>query len=309
MFSLTPLPDRDPTPFLGMTYPRYRPLLRRAASDVRIVAIAATRDGQPAGLGLAEIRDGDRPAQIHSLYVAPHCRNRDLGTSLLEEVEQSLAARGCSRASLFYRSDKPTTPAFERVLAKRGWEPAETGMFHFRADVPRTPPPLWVRLRRVPPGFALFPWADLSPEDRRDMDARQARDPWMPRELIPWQWEAGCDSAVSLGLRHDGQVVGWLISRPTASGPLHLASGWVHAALQRAGPVPPFAALLVEGMRRAAQAGYAEVTFDVSCHQGPMSAFTQRCLARFIRTCAETRVTAKDLGPVNTASARCIRLA
>ena len=68
-----------------------------------------------------------------------------------------------------------------------------------------------------PDGFEVFPWVDLTPADEEDMRRRQEEeDGWYPEYLKPFQVERLLEPANSVGLRHEGQVVGWMITHRTA---------------------------------------------------------------------------------------------
>src|SRR5438067_6158133 len=109
--------------FAAMTFPRYRPRLREAEDDAAVVAFGAESAAGPIGLALAELRPDEARAQLLSVFVAPACRGRGVATALLGRIERALSPRGRRELVAQYRTGQPTTPALERVLAKRGGGP------------------------------------------------------------------------------------------------------------------------------------------------------------------------------------------
>lgn len=283
------------TPYLGMTFPLYQPVLHRAGQDPGVVALAASVAGQPVGLALAELPVDGGPTPVRSLVVAPPWRGFGIGGALLGRMEEELRERGAPRAWLTYLRDKPATPALERILARRGWDPAETTMLHLTTSVPAIARAPWMRFDRLPAGFSLFPWGELSAAEYCGLRDEQEALPWIPPELVPWRWGDDYDRHASLGLRYAGKLAGWLIVHPVEPGTLRFSTGWVRPELQRGRGVPPFLPLCIAAFHRAMAAGVERGVWDVSRHQGPMIAFARKWMLPYADNARETMITGKFL--------------
>ena len=92
-------------------------IAKKVAHDPDLFIVAENERGEIVGAVMAGF-DGRR-GLIYHLAVAPECRERGLGTALMDEIEARLRAKGCLRAYLM------VVPGEEDVLAfyrKRGWK-------------------------------------------------------------------------------------------------------------------------------------------------------------------------------------------
>lgn len=195
---LSPVGAAEAGRYLDLTFPSYRPLL--SVPDGRFVAIAATAGGAPAGLALAHI-ESPETATVLSVAVRRCWRRHGLAGALLARLEEELRALGSRSTRCVYVAGNPSTDAVERLLRRRGWEtPApRTLICRAYATVMKTAP--WMQNPPLLDGASLFPWAELSENERG------ALAPDMPPNFEP---------ANSLGLRWEGEVAGWMVTHRIA---------------------------------------------------------------------------------------------
>jgi GNAT superfamily N-acetyltransferase len=197
--------------FQHMTYPAHRPLLS-FAPDVAPIAICALEDGAPVGLALASLGPAASEAKLVSLFVAEAWRQRGLGTALLRHLELACAARGVEKLSGTYMSGQPATPAVERILATTGWTPPKARMLVARCSLDSIKGARWLNHFRIPDGYELLRWVEVSAAERDEIRASDARNPWIAGDLKPFDHERGIEPVTSLALRVDGKVLGWCLN-------------------------------------------------------------------------------------------------
>lgn len=224
------------TPFLGMTYRSYAPLLVALADGGPGVAVAATGD-VPLGLALAELKGQGETAQVQSLYVVPNARKQNIATRLLTVLEHELAGRGVGDVFGVYPSGKETTPAVERVLAKRGWAEPKPRMYLFQATRTSVETLLqapWMRATQLPPEYTFFPWAERTRADEASVAAGLASGEF-PQMLSPFNEPTIIEPAVSLGLRYNGALYGWMIGHRIAAHTIRYTSLFVRPTIPHKG--------------------------------------------------------------------------
>src|SRR5262249_3198017 len=115
--------------------------------DARIIqphAIAAKVNGEIVGLALLETPvEHVEPAELLSLLVVGHVRNRGIGTALVQAAERGARSVKLPSITAVYPSGRPGTAALERVLQKCEWSPPTV-----RA----------LTVRFTPEGFMKTPW-------------------------------------------------------------------------------------------------------------------------------------------------------
>ncbi len=292
-------------PLAAMTFPAYRHLLalrpaprHPAQGDRRLVqpiAIAAFGGETPLGLVLAEVPfDPGRPAEMLSLFVAPEWRNHGIGTRLVAALEEALALKTCTHVTAVYTTGKPSIAALERVLAKRGWSPPQPRTVVVRFTPEEAARTEWFGRITLPPGeFEIFPWTELTPEERLAIRRTHEARAWIAQGLEPWRHDVyGFDAVSSLGLRYRGEVVGWVINHRLEPDVVRFTCSFMREDLSRRGRILP---LYTESIRRLAAAGCRLCTFVTPIRYKEMVEFIHRRCARWVSFVGETRGSTKVL--------------
>ena len=98
--------------------------------------------------------------------------------------------------------------------------------------------PWYGRVRLPAPDFEIFPWTGLTPDEKRRLATSQLAQPWMTEGLEPWRHDhAGFDEVSSVGLRHRGEVVGWVINHRLANDVVRFSGAFVRADHARRGRI------------------------------------------------------------------------
>lgn len=291
--ALAPLGDE----WASMTFPAYRPLLAalgsiNPATGGRPVAHCATIDGRPAGLAVAELAPGEAAAaELFSLFVTADHRAQGIGTRLVEGLEADLRRHGASRLDAVYMTGKSAIAAIERIFEKRGFAPPERRKIVVRFTPEEAATTEWYGKARLPVGCEVFPWADLSPDELATLKRTHAETPWIDPDLEPWRMSDRFDPVSSVGMRKDGQVVGWVINHPIGPKLLCFTTSFMRRDLARRGAI---FSLYVASIERLKGSGVV-CTFVTSSVYESMVRFVLRRCAPYISFCGETRGVSKTL--------------
>jgi GNAT superfamily N-acetyltransferase len=290
----TPLGDE----WTGMTFPSYRQAVALVGTPhtdsegSRMIACRAMEGELPAGLGLAQLpKDPAQPAEILSLFVRSDLRDRGIGTGLVEGLEDAARAEGRGAIMGVYMTGKPSIPIVERVFAKRGFEPPVLR----KAAVRITPNqaincPWWGR-GRLPEGGEMFMWRDLTAAERAHMIKTHAESPWIDPLLEPWICDARADPISSVGMRVNGEVLGWVINHRAPPNFVVFTTAFVRKDFQRMGALFK---LLVHSIVNIQDQGLC-ITFVTSSMYPRMLPFTLTRIGPYGDFCGETRGVTKSL--------------
>ena len=293
MYKLNILKDSTAAKYEKLTFPPFRPLLRNIDSEKSIIAIAASYLEQAVGLALAEIWQNDSSVQVHSLFVEPPHRGAGIGTALLTRLEEELSQRGCTKTELVYITGKPTTPALERLLQKCNWIFPQPRMLICKGQAEAIMEAPWMkRYSRIPSSYSIFPWLEITQEERQAIQQQQETQPWIPEDLIPFQYEKHLEPITSLGLRYQGQVVGWMINHRLSPDTIRYTCSFVRKDLQKMGRI---ISLYAEAAKLQVQAKISNVIWSVPVAHESMVNFVKHRWAPYLISIGETKGTFKFL--------------
>lgn len=297
-------PPVDPR-LARMTFPAYRRLLDLGRAQrhpgmagqpwVKPLALGAWAFGEPAALALAEIPEGQSArAEILSLFVAAEHRGRGLGGALLAAAERALARMGVEEVQGVYMTGQPGQPALERLLIRAGWSAPETRQLTMRFTPEGARRMEWFGRYPFGDGFEVFPWKDLTDEEREGLRASQRATGWIKPDLEPWRHDAyGFEPVSSIGIRLDGEIVGWVINHALDERTVRFTCSFIRKDLGRRGKIVP---AYTEAVRRLSEGtSFVECSLTVPVRHGGMSAFVLRRCAPHALFIGETRGTAKRL--------------
>jgi GNAT superfamily N-acetyltransferase len=201
------------------------------------VAVGVHFSSQPVGLVLAETstEQNQKIATILSVFVVPEHRGCGLGKSLLTYMEEELIQLGCLQVNVVYVSNS-STPYWEKILQKCNWSTPQVRMLVCSCLIANFKDAAWLKLANtLPSAYTIFPWVELTNQERESIQEQQATSSWYPEILSPWSEEEIIEPLNSLGLRYEDQVVGWMITHRVAEDTIRYTKMFVREDLQRLG--------------------------------------------------------------------------
>jgi len=225
--------------FLHMTYPFYaRKIKEKQAMDCW-VALGVFAKNRPIALVLTDFSDcagldcEGKFALLCSVFVEPEYRCQTLGTKLVKAMSLEVLKRGCKQMMLTYMTKNYCHLFLEKILDRCGWENPETKNFFLEFDASCISSPHFFEPPRLPLGFELFLFEELTSEERAVL--QKARGILYPEELDPFLDEESFEPSNSYGLRYDRQVVGWMINHRVLSDTIRYTRLWTRNDLRKFG--------------------------------------------------------------------------
>ena len=270
---ISPIEPADMGAVSGLTFPAFRPHLAYCLSGkvhdgFESIAQVARHDGIPVGLLLAqspaaaEVDGGDPPgpkaAKLLSVSVLPAWRQRGVASRLMRSIETELRERDCIGLTADYTTLMPAWQPFERLLAASHWSAPDARLLMSKGycrEVVKAP---WLdALREMPLDFELFEWTQLRADERTQLHHDVAEGK-IPYELSPFTEVEDIEPSISVGVRHHGEVVAWMIVTrvPLVPNALCYRSTFVRPHLRAAQALGPV--ILAAALRRHAVSPIAD---------------------------------------------------
>lgn len=212
-------------------------LLNSVHSDLSIIAIGASLEDKPIGIALATVNRSLQFVDVVHLFVNSEHRNRHVGRQLLAKLKEEAKREGGTIFSLVYPIEEAVTPAIEKVIAANRWKGTRPFMIRCWFDVLTFNIP-WIMNNefQYPPGLVEFPWHAIKEEEKLELD-RQERQRWFRPYISPRRDEGLLEKLNSLGLRYQGNVVGWMLTHRIRSDTIRYTSIYVDRHIKNRGLV------------------------------------------------------------------------
>lgn len=179
--------------------------------DATLVAIVAKYDGRPIGVALGSTLKLIETANLYFLFVHPDFRNQKVGLQLMDFITQEFIKEKAEKASVLYSTEDPSYPYLEKILSSKGWHEPEVKVIRTTYDKYTFKPGWFGNPPELPPEYELFKWKDLKAAERAQLE-RQLWQKAFPDYLSPFREEEKIEFLNSLGVRHKGEVIGWIIT-------------------------------------------------------------------------------------------------
>lgn len=272
MLTIQILDSASAPPFLLMLAPGLRRSLWAGDDDPAQLVLGATFWGQPAGA--AFVYRSAETARLLDIYVLPAYRQAGIGRALFSAVEEQVCRAGISRIQTSYKAEEQT-PHFERLLTGQGWTTpvATSKIFWTRCAVAFGP---WVSRYRFRPPYEVFGWSELT-DAEHDRVAERGKASWYPPNFSPFRrpddaWDPQC----SVGLRCNGEVVGWCLTMREKPNQMLVDILFVDPPLQLLGRG---FMLVGEVIRRYCASGGDYSYWQVSAENEPMLRWSRKAFA------------------------------
>ena len=196
----------------SLILPEALPLLIRSPPPAgRVLCLQVNLNNCVVALAIAEVYEQGRSAQLFSFVVAEAFRGRRIGTALFKELQDILYAEGIHSLGFEYEQTSPFAPILEKILFHHHWLQPQLYLIRSRFKSVDFNPRWLNRSYAVPGKVTLFPWAELSSEERQVVNWMDEQGHFIPA-LSPFQQEDRIEPVNSLGLRCEGRLIGWLIT-------------------------------------------------------------------------------------------------
>lgn len=252
--------------------PMYLPLilpetlfkLKNPSSITHWVAIEAWKETELVGLSLTEVYPLNRIGQLNSLVVKAVERGHGIGRELFAFTEDFLVQEEkVEIVELLYEQENPSSPALEKILTYLKWPSPQLLLMRCHFDLAFFDPP-WIHYPyRLPPSMNFFSWKDLLPIERALIEYWGAQGRFLSY-LSPLRDEEGIDLETSVGLRREGKIVGWSITRRPTPSTIRYSSLYIDRDFQQGGYGIQ---LLVESIRLNKKLAIPYAIFEINLQE------------------------------------------
>lgn len=277
----------------AFTFPSLQKRWQTRTKQGELVGISATISHQMVGMVIAEILpESQNPpslsASIISCYVVPNHRHQSIGTTLIGNLEKELKKVSCQRVEISYKSSELTALALEPLLKNKGWLPPQTTFLLAQTTTQKIAEAPWLHKYPLPDSFTVFPWSELTAQERQAI-LQQGE---YPNPLNPFSDESRIEPLNSLGLRHNGEVIGWMITHRVAPDTIRYSSLFVRKKYQKLGRG---ISLLAASIKLQIDSEIENGTFSVAADNEPMLSFLNRHLRPYLTGIGSSRIAVKLL--------------
>lgn len=196
---------------LFMTFPIYKSDIILNPQDYFI--FAAYKDDIPLSLAVFNKIDTER-VELVSIFTDKQHRNNSIAKELLKFSFEELKNSNVKSVTVVYMDKKPYTDALENILDFLDFDAeilrqsvVKNSIENFEKSARFAK-----RLVRLPEGFSLKLWEDVSQEDLQNLYDEDMSSQWIHEDLHPSKYLQNHFKEYSTALFYEGSIVGWIIT-------------------------------------------------------------------------------------------------
>jgi len=159
----------------------------------------------------------------------------------------------------------------------------------------------WMKRTSLPVAYRLFPWQEITSSER--IALQQQTNPWIPPMLMPFQHEQNLESLNSLGLRYQGEIVGWMITHRLDPDTIRYTAGFVRPDLQKLGR---FISLLANAIQIQIDAKIPYCIWTSPLEFSGMVHFVKKHMSPYLTSLEESRGSHRSLIVPNQVEEKCL---
>ncbi|WP_390580418.1 GNAT family N-acetyltransferase [Paenibacillus illinoisensis] len=237
-------------------------------------AVGALIQGKPAGVALIHlpVLDSKRTAKLLDINIDQTHRRQGIGRALMNQLCLLLRKAGVHELTVEYLASEMNQPKLSAFFQACGFDLSVPGIYVYSSSlqVPSEFP--WVRSLSLPDSLTTRPFYSISPEEREQIHGGLGE--WYPSILDPFAEKELIDKSRSVFLRHNGEIVGWLIFEHFDDKTILCKTMFVRTPFQR---MARGIALMAEASRRLSlDPVYSELVFFVEAENQPMVKFIKK---------------------------------
>lgn len=179
--------------------------------DSELLIIGAFAEGQPIGILLGAFRSLYTESEIYDLHVISGYPYSDVSQLLIKEFEGYVKSHKAPLVKVTYQLESPYSNELISMLGLMGWSTGNLLYVKCYFDAVNFNPPWLHQTYPLPKSCEQFFWKDLKNEERTRLEYL-IKQRAIPLSLSPFAKEKHIDWNTSLGLRHEEEVVGWIIN-------------------------------------------------------------------------------------------------
>jgi hypothetical protein len=229
-----------------------------------LMAVTAKLHQTPVGLIIGE-KKFKHLLEIKSLKVLEEHKNRNLPFKMLQALETEFVKHKGHYMQALYPNEPSFLEDWEKTFIQSRWTGKKLAAVEcFFADGSAFHPDWYERSYTLPPEFEIFLWKDLTPAEAEEIKiaCKNRISPAEVNPFVPGDYEP----LNSLGLRHQGKVVGWLITRRYDPNTICYYSIYTDIEFHNKGPIIQ---LLVHALRIHQNSSFKQAIFRVNVMQLP----------------------------------------
>ncbi len=272
----------------ALTFPSIKKRWQSRQLQGELLAVSASISQTIVGFVVAEILPDVKRANIISFYVLPEYRHKKIGTSLLFYLEKDLRQKGFTDVEVSYQQTEITGLVLEPLLRKFNWQSPESKFLLCKTTTEKIAAAPWLYKPVLPTEYEIFSWQELSQNEAQKIRSWQD----CSAALNPFTNDRRIEFMNSLGVRHNGEIIGWSITHRVAADTIRYSSLFVREKYQKFGRAVP---VLAESIKRQIASPVPYCTFSVDKDNAAMLQFVKRRLQPYLTYFNESRCAVKKL--------------
>ncbi len=175
------------------------------------MGVLAIKSRQPIGLILASSESTQTIYRIHSFFVHPSLRQQQIGTTLVQQLEQNIKLRGGKKIEGIYRNHWKSTPFIHQIIKRQQWSKPKAQLIFANGKVTDALT-YFDKSGELSNTFSFLFFTQLKKSDLEFIRKKQTNTQWFAPELHPFMEQSTIHPACSFLIKKEKEIIGWIVS-------------------------------------------------------------------------------------------------
>lgn len=234
------------------------------------MGVLCLKGNDPKGMILGLPNAMTKSVRLMSLKVGQNYVNGGIAQNLLQKMEEELKDKGFQSMELFFRSHWDSKPVLEHLLSKMKWTEPSFFLRHYQLEADKAQVAFSQNLN-LPDGYSVSPWGGLTEDEKQHIDNKYTSQSRFPAELSPFALEQVMENEMSMALKYQNTIIGWLCLSIISKETLEYTALFLDPDHRKSIIAPSLMATVIN--RQVEQGVYPKMTFSVKGDNQPMLNF------------------------------------
>ena len=247
--------------YSGLLYGSFAKKINLKGFEQKYHLLIAVKDRKAVAMLTFHIDEDNKFAEIVSVFVLKGHREKGIAAELFSKMEKFVITKNIKTIGMIYHSNMDSFEAIEKIADRNKWEYRNDSLINYKVKNDIDPDhPYYRKKYKLPEDYEIFSWGEIAKDDKEYILKKQESEEWFSPSLWPFIFENKVHSGASIGIKYQGNVIGWFVAYQFLENYLQVNCMFMDKEHRKSGMGLLF---WLEATKRIARSGIPYITYQI----------------------------------------------